>query len=235
MIHHFSQRDVSQLKLTLNLEGKQIQGICEFNFLGATIEETLNWAPHTDRIANKISRTLGVMNKLKQFLPTYTLRTTYNSLILNFSILSWGLHMSRLSKLQKRAVRIITRNKYNAHTEPILKYLDLLKVNDMFTLQCLKFYFKCRHGRAPIFFASFFHDHNTRQRHQPEILFSHTSRARKCIKFHIPLLLRSMPPCIIDKIYTHSLNGFSNYTKQYMLAGYENICQTRNCYVCAHA
>ena len=152
-----------------------------------------------------------------------------------------GLHTSRLSKLQKRAVRIITCNKYNAHTESILKYLGLLKVNDIFTLQCLKFYFKCTHGRAPIFFASFFtrntarHDHNTRQRHQPEILFSHTSRARKCIKFHIPLLLRSMPPCIIDKIYTRSLNGFSNYTKQYMLAGYENICQTRNCYVCAHA
>ena len=44
MIHHFSQRDVSQLKITLNLEGKQIQGICEFNFLGTTIQETLNWA-----------------------------------------------------------------------------------------------------------------------------------------------------------------------------------------------
>ena len=147
----------------------------------------------------------------------------------------------RLPKLQKRAVRIITLNKYNAHTEPILKSLGLLKVNDIFTLQCLKFYFKCTHERVPTTFASFFtrntarHDHNTRQRHQPEILFSHTSRARKCIKFYIPLLLRSMPTCIIDKIYTHSLNGFSNYTKQYMLAGYENSCQTRNCYVCAHA
>ena len=243
MIHLFSQRDVSQLKISLNLEGKQIQGICEFNFLGTTIQDTLNWAPHTDRIANKISRTLGVMNKLKHFLPTYTLRTMYNSLILphlSFSILSWGLHSGRLPKLQKRAVRNITLNKYNAHTEPILKSLGLLKVNDIFTLQCLKFYFKCTHERVPITVASFFtrntarHDHNTRQRHQPEILFSHTSRARKCIKFDIPLLLRSMPTCNIDKIDTHRLNGFSNYTKQYMLAGYGNSCQTRNCYVCAH-
>ena len=130
MIHHFSQRDVSQLKITLYLEGKQIQGTCEFNFLGTTIQET----PHTDRIANKISRRLGVINKLNHFLPTYTLRTMYNSLILphlNFSILSWGLHSGRLPKLQKRAVRIITLNKYNAHTEPILKYLGLLKVNDI--------------------------------------------------------------------------------------------------------
>ena len=126
MIYHFSQRDVSQLKITLNLEGKQIQSICEFNCLGTTIQETLNWAPHTDIIANKISRTLGIINKLKHFLPTYTLRTMYNSLILphlNFSILSWGLHSGRLPKLQKRAVRIITLNKYNAHTEPILTRL----------------------------------------------------------------------------------------------------------------
>ena len=148
----------------------------------------------------------------------------YNSLILphlNFSILSWGLHSGRLPKLQKRAVRIITVNKYNAHTEPILKSLGLLKVNDIFTLQYLKFYFKCTHRRVQTSFALFFtrntarHDHNTRQIHQPEILFSHTSRARKFIQFHIPLLLRSMATFIINKIYTHSLNGFSNYTKQY--------------------
>ena len=95
------------------------------------------------------------MNKLKHYLPTYTLRTMYNSLILphlNFSILSWGLHTNRVSKLQKRAVRSITLNKYSAHTEP----LGLLKVNDIFTLQCLKLYFKNKHGRVPIIFASFF-------------------------------------------------------------------------------
>ena len=99
------------------------------------------------------------MNKLKHFLPTYTLRTMYNSLILphlHFSILSWGFHSGRLPKLQKRSVRIITVNKYNAHTEPILKSLGLLKVSDIFTLQCLKFYFKCTHERVPTTFASFF-------------------------------------------------------------------------------
>ena len=133
----------------------------------------------------------------------------YKSLILphlNFSILSWGLHSGRLPKLQKRAVTIIPINKYNAHTEPILKSLGLLKVNDIFTLQCLKFYFKCTHERVPTTFASFFtrntarHDHKTKTPTRNP--FSHTSRARKCIKFYIPLLLRSMSTCIIDKIYT---------------------------------
>ena len=152
------------------------------------------------------------MNKLKHFLPTHMLRTMYNSLILthlHFSILSRGLHSGRFPKLQKRAVRIITLNKDNAYTEPILKSLGLLKVNDIFTLQCLKCYFKCTHTNHVCFVLHSKHrtrhDHNTRQRHQPELLFSHTSRARKWIKCHIPLLLRSMPTCIIAKIHTHSI------------------------------
>ena len=223
MIYHFPQRDVSQLKITLNLEGKQIQGICEFNFLGTTIQETLNWAPHTDRIANKISRTLGVINKLKHFLPTYTLRTMYNSLILphlNVSILSWGLHSGRLPKLQKRAVRIIILNKYNAHTEHILKYLGLLKVNDIFTLQCLELYFKCTHGRVPTSFALFFtrnavrHDHNTRQRHNPKSFLVILREPENVLNFiyhyclevcQLVLLIKSTP--IVLMVYQIILNS----------------------------
>ena len=132
----------------------------------------------------------------------------------------------------------ITLNKYNAHTEPILKYLGLLKVNDIFTLQCLKVYYKCTHGRVPTSFALFFtrntiiiQDKDTNPKYFLVIL----REPGNVLNFIYHLLLRSMPTCIIDKIYTHSLNGFSNYTKQYMLAGYANNCQTRNCYVCAHA
>ena len=83
----------------------------------------------------------------------------------------------------------------------------LLKVNDIFTLQCLTFYYKCTHGRVPASFALFFtrntarHDHNTRQRHQPEILFSHTSRAsvlnviyHYCLEVcQLVLLIKSTP------------------------------------------
>ncbi len=83
-----------------------------------------------DKIANKISRTLGVMNKLKHFLPKYTLKIIYSSLIaphFNNNILLWGFNTHRLIKLQKRAIIIITDSKYNSHTEPLLKSLNILK------------------------------------------------------------------------------------------------------------
>ena len=45
-----------------------------------------------------------------------------------------------LIKLQKRAIRIITDSKYNSHTEPLLKSLNILKINDIFTIQFLTFF-----------------------------------------------------------------------------------------------
>ena len=46
-----------------------IERVTEYNFLGLTVNEYMNWNSHTQKIANKISRTLGVMNRLKQYLP----------------------------------------------------------------------------------------------------------------------------------------------------------------------
>ena len=66
-----------------------------------------------------------------------------------------GFEWGRLTKLQKRALRIITNSKYNAHTEPLFKDLYLLKIKDIFDVQCMKFYnssfydMETRHYKSP--------------------------------------------------------------------------------------
>ena len=130
IIFHFPQRNMALFNLELKLCGQHIECVRQFMFLGITIHETLNWDRYIDKIANKISRTLGVMNKLKHFLPKYTLKFMYSSLIaphFNNNILLWGFNTHRLIKLQKRVIRIITDSKYNSHTEPLLKFLNILK------------------------------------------------------------------------------------------------------------
>ena len=55
----------------------------EFNFLGLiTITKHLSWKKNIDKIANKISKIIGVLNKLKFIIPDQILLTIYNSLIL---------------------------------------------------------------------------------------------------------------------------------------------------------
>ena len=45
----------------------------------------------------------------------------------------------------------MTASKYNAHTEPLFKQLDIMKVEDSFELQCLKVYYKFKTNTSSIF------------------------------------------------------------------------------------
>ena len=55
-------------------------------------------------------------------------------------------------KFRKKPIRTITYNNYTAHTEPLLKELNLLKVKDMFDPKILKFLFKLYHNELPPYF-----------------------------------------------------------------------------------
>ena len=74
MIFHHYQRNTTNITPTLKIKCEPIERVTEFNFLGLTIDEHLSWKPHIQQISNKIARTLGIMCRLKNFLPTDFLR-----------------------------------------------------------------------------------------------------------------------------------------------------------------
>ena len=89
MIFHMPQKKVEKPVLLVN--GTVIDYVNNFNFLGITLNNHLNWDSHINKVAHNISRTTGSLNKLKQFLSQHILRTMYNSIILphiNYGILA---------------------------------------------------------------------------------------------------------------------------------------------------
>ena len=96
--------------LTLKINEKIIEFVPNFNFLGMNFNENFPWKPHIDNICNKISRSIGILNKLKHYIPFHIRINIYNSLILpyiNYGILLWGNNHEKVTKLQKKAMRII--------------------------------------------------------------------------------------------------------------------------------
>ncbi len=58
-----------------------------------------------NKISNKVSKSIRILNKLKHFLPLKTKVLLYSSLILshlNFEILVWGYECERIIKLQNK-------------------------------------------------------------------------------------------------------------------------------------
>ena len=172
--HHRQRRNIPTLKLLI--DRKEIKQCFEFKFLGLTITNNLDWSKHINRISNKISQTIGIMSRIKRYVPRGALLHIYNSLILSriyYCILLWGFDSRRLEKLQKKAIRVICNSKYNAHTSPLFQDLRLLKIKNIFEIQCAKFFYKFEHNTLPGYFDSFFqtnaniHHHNTRPTSTP--------------------------------------------------------------------
>jgi len=168
--------------------------------------------------------------------------TLYHSLFLpylHYGILCWKAKCSNVFKLQKKAIRIVTGEKYNAHTDPLFKRLRLLKVCDIASIQELKFCFKLENGLLPDYFMtnifiknSSVHSRNTRSMnnlHVPRIKHEY---ARQCIQYTIAVAFNNCPILIKEKIYTHNLTSYIKYVKNHFLNGYSEICSDINCYVC---
>ena len=160
-------------------------------------------------IFNKISRILDIMGRLKKFLPINILILMYNSLVLphlQFGILTWGFKLGRLDKLKKRAVRIITCQKCNAHTEALFRKLSL---SVLFKLNVLKLYDKFNNGLLPIYVASLFR-YDTGNDHydlrNENILINPEARTRSgenCIRYYLPRLVNNA-----NHIFLKKLNSF---------------------------
>ena len=178
MTFHNSQKDISNVSLNLNLNHGKIEKVSTFNFLGIILDENIHWKPHIENVACKQAKYCCVLSKLKNFLSLHILRTLYYSIIhphLNYGLLVWGFQCNRIAKLQKRAIRTITRSKYNAHTSPLLKQMEILSVNDMLHQKALAFYYKYGNKNLPYHFNSFdittqgsLHNYNTRQRNNEQ-------------------------------------------------------------------
>ena len=66
-----------------------------------------------------------------------------------------GSENKSILKLQKRVLRIISGSKFNAHTEPICREEQLLRVNEIYKLAIYKFYFKLINNELPHYFQDF--------------------------------------------------------------------------------
>ena len=127
-------------------------------FSVSALSSTLSWNQHINEISLKISKSIGVLYRLRDIYPRVLLQNLYNALIIpqfKYCILCWGSVINKNHSLhifQKRALRLITNSSYISHTEPLCKELRMLKVFDMFYVAVWKFYYKLMHKDLPSYF-----------------------------------------------------------------------------------
>ena len=80
-------------------------------YLGLMIDSNLSWKYHIESICHKISKSIGIIAKVRHYVPRLVLLSVYNSLIvpyLTYGICGWGNCASTFQRktvtLQKRGL-----------------------------------------------------------------------------------------------------------------------------------
>ena len=101
-----------------------------------------------------------MINKAKRILPAYSIKSLYYALVhshMMHCIQAWGNSTAaqKIFLLQKRIIRILSMKDYRSHTEPLFKFHNILKFNDLYNLQVALFMFDLRNKYLPRSFENF--------------------------------------------------------------------------------
>ena len=186
------------------------------------------------------------MYRIKSILQANILLTMYNALIMphfNYCLLAWGSNIKaghKLHLLQKKTLRIIDGSHYIAHTEPICKKLQFVKLTDMFRISAWKFYYKLSNNLLPSYFnymkpslpviCNYYGIRNPKF-HLPPIKHAF---AEQMIQYCLIKLLNNDIDAshIVNCIHQHTFYKFKSGLKYGTIDKYSDKCEILECTTC---
>ena len=214
-IHSLPDRDSicqdcnKKQKLNVILDNVSLERVNSTKFLGVIIDDNLTWKNHIDAISKTISRNIGMLTKLKHYVPDYILYSLYCTLVLpyvNYGILIWGntykMYLDKILKLQKWAIRTISLEHYRCHTGPLFKKHNILNVYDTFKIELGTFMYKHQTNSLPKTFSDYFiknnqiHKYPTRNANDYSIQKSKKMFSDRSIRRTGPILWNSLDTAI---------------------------------------
>ena len=141
----FSRSRNVELPQPLTISEILVERKHEARFLGVIIDESLNWSRHIKTVQSKMARYVGIMHKIKKYLPLKARIQIYHSFVqsyANYCSLVWGFssksNIESLFTKQKKAMRAIIPGYINykykdgklpGHTKPKFYEYKILNIH----------------------------------------------------------------------------------------------------------
>ena len=176
-------------RLTLKIKSKRIFPSNKVKYLGILLDSRLSWRSHLAELAKKNSKANGLLSRIRHSVDFETIRSLYYSLFhshMTYGCLAWGLackkELNRISGLQQQALRLITFSDHSTPTSEIFSRTDILKLEDVITLNLCLFIHDWHHKRLPSAFDDFFLIYSSNK----------VTRSNKVSKLSIPITKTEM-------------------------------------------
>ena len=206
------------------LNGNIINFVDNVKYLGVIVDKSLKFNSHLNDLGNKLSKNIGIMYKLRDFVPMNILRNLYFSFIypyLNYCVIVWGhtnkIYLEKISILQKRVVRIINGANFLDHTNQLFIRSNILKLSDIYKFNIAIYMFKLK-LRNQMDFPD--HYYNTRQRNRAVSSFERLNQTQRSIDYIGPKIWNDIPLNIAS---CNSIHVFKRKYKSYLINCYRSL------------
>ena len=142
--------------LTLSMNNEIITETKVAKYLGVIIDNKLIWKDHIASINLKLSKSIGILAKIRHFVPKTILRSLYFSFInshIDYNLLNWGssaqTHLDSVNSNIKKAVRIMSFKDIDEPPLPLFKELNILPLDKSIKLRQAKFMWKLVNNHLP--------------------------------------------------------------------------------------
>lgn len=160
----FSKNTVDlSLSQDIMIDSIKIERVNSIRFLGLTFKDNLSWEAHISSLETTLSKNLGIMYRIRNFLDKDCLSKLYFSLIhshLTYGNIVWGStlksKLSKIHKKQKHALRLVNFMSHNTHSAPLFKKMNLLNIYQLNIYLTIILVFKIKNHMAPSIFSQYF-------------------------------------------------------------------------------
>ena len=201
-----------------------IEKVYCFKYLGLQLDPILSWTDHIRMIEKRVSSYLGILWRVRLFIPSKTLLKYYFAYIhsqINYLISVWGRtatsHLQKLQTLQNRCLKIIfkkpllysTLSLYSDDCHNILPIVYLCDIQTLLFVHDVLHNPKFHHN-IQLTFPN--RSRSTRQRNNLQRIRALTARGQKRMSFIGPTLYNLLPD-ILKLTETRTI--FNTRIKQY--------------------
>ena len=214
----------------IQINGVEIERVQCTKFLGVEVDAKLTWTQHVNKVANKVTRSLSIMYRVKDFITRTALTTLYSSFVLpylSYAIEVWGntyrSNLKRLVILQKRCIRLLCGKSKWFESSVLFRELKLLKLFDLVKMKTLLFMFRAYNKQLPYNLQKLFALGNnncnviTRQQNCFRVCYSRTTLRQHSIGYVGPRLWNALP---VEVISCSSLSMFKRSLKNRFIKSY---------------
>ena len=142
-------------------------------YLGVLLDSNLSWKFHINIVALKVSRTVGVVARLRHFVPHTTLLNIYQSLIrpyLTYGLVAWGqaakTHLQKILVLHKRVLWLMYFSEPRAHAVPLFISSKILPLRMLYAERVSSIMFDLSYMNVLCNICDSFTKANSKQKHE---------------------------------------------------------------------